>query len=247
MKRVLAALLVVLATLTGAQAAEKWCAQESEYRDVFKSTVADLRWSLFALSVFAEAGEIDKDLLKGLTNASAISLANTLSLRASYLTTCALPQKDYYQRLQENQAFATLLLRVTSSEKFPATPRIRHKSPQLILWSDPRTVIGDKQLPLHSVISQRLRSLRNETEGSRNSPYFIAASELLGENPNWDEHEVRVTPTIFATKGVFHDKSLEDSLSLIRDKNPVNLLVDFEYYYDVSKAPSGVPSSVLKR
>src|SRR5579862_3896092 len=144
--------------MTPLMGAELWCAPDSEYKDVVAGSVANLRWSLFALSELPNVVKIDTDLLTGLTNASVVSLANTLSLRARYLGKCDLNEQDYFLQLGNNERFASLLLQVTSSEKFPAAGRIEEKYPQFTLRGPPIVVVGGKSLPLHSAIGRRLQS-----------------------------------------------------------------------------------------
>ena len=229
--------------------AELWCAPDSEYKDVFAGSVANLRWSLLALSEAPNVVKIDTGLLTGLTNASVVSLANTLSLRARYLGKCDLNERDYFQQLGGNERFAALLLQVTSSDKFPAARRVEEKYPAFALRGPPIVVVGGKRLPLHSAITQRLQSLREESGNSRTNPYVIAANQLLGERQAWDEREVKASGIIPADpKGPFYKRNLSEALSMIRSKDFLDLLEILRSYYSrVPAPPPGVPASVLQK
>jgi len=223
------------------------CAPDSQYKEVFKSNAASLRWSLFALSELTKAGKIDENLLTTLTKSSVISLANTLSLRARYLGPCNFELKDYEREIQDNEEFANLMLDVTSSERFPVADIIKSKYPSLIPWRDPQTAIAGKEVPVHGAVQKTLDSVRREVERASN-PYFIAASQLLGEDRSFDEREIQAVQTIEVNaENPLHNLSLEKALALVQNQDSVSVLKSLRWYYRKPAKPAeGVPSTVQK-
>jgi hypothetical protein len=248
--RSLLALLLLSALGSSAQPGGKWCATEdSGYKDVIASSIADLRWSLFALSMAADARQIPSQFLPRIADAAVISVANTLSLRANYLRTCDMEQKEYFRQLEDNEAFSSVLLHITSSEKFPALQLIREKEPTLVLSGDPLEVLAGKKVPLQGTITQRLDLVKRESMRKRTDPYFVAASQLLGEAyVNWNEREIQGVARIQTDpKGLLYRKSLKESLALIRGNDPVKLLEEVQHYFlRLDSAPVGVPASVAQ-
>jgi hypothetical protein len=241
-------LLLLSALGCSAQPVGKWCANDdSGYKDVIATSIAGLRWSLFAISMAADARQIPPEILPRITDASVISIANTLSLRANYLLKCDMEQKEYFRQLDDNQSFGSALLHITSSDKFPVGPLIREKQPALFLSGDPVDVLAGKQVPLQTAIVRRLNQVRQESFGKRTDSYFIAAGQLLGDrNATWDEREIQAVVRIPANnKGPFYRKSFKETLGIIDGRNPLELLEEASHYYvTLGNAPLGIPPSV---
>jgi hypothetical protein len=225
---------------------QKWCLPDSPYKEVYQGSVANLRWSLFAISQLPPLPKGQELLLNGLTDASVISLANTLSLRAHYLRKCDLSSDEYFRELGYNQRFAALLLDVTSSSQFPAAERIAQKYPTLTLLSNPEDVMAALP-PLHPLIVARLNLLKKDVEPSSTNPYFLATSQLLGENITWKERDVEATGIIsMDTTSIFYKRPIDESVSLVRSKDPTAILWNLMHYYAKPTEPSkGMPAGLL--
>jgi hypothetical protein len=228
---------------------EKNACEDSNYKYEFASNVANLRWSLFALSELTFDEKIDSMLATDLTNYAAISLANTLSLRASYVKKCGAEDGSYLEELRNNERFARLMVDITSSEKSPAAKRIDKEYPALALWAAPQVVIRQNKLPPpRGPIAERLSSLQKEAGYKPNNPYSIVISRLLGKSDDYiaAERNIAVLETIPVNpKGLFYGKSLRQSLAMNQERETVGLLRSLdEYYMKPAKVPDGVPPSL---
>lgn len=229
---------------------------DSKYQYEFLSNAANLRWSLFALSQLSAVGKTDRELLKDLADGATISLANTLSLRASFVSTCGDETEAYLRDLRTNENFARVLLDITSSEEFPAAQYIQDKHPNFVLWSSPQTVLQNAALPPFArVISERLVLLQADVHGYPQNPYFIATSQLLGQSSHepFDEKKVTVLPIVPVNSAgnfykKFHKESSKELLANLHKQDSFGLLEDLRTYYSpVSKISEGIPQHLLVR
>ena len=234
--RFLVALLGFALGLHG-QSEGKWCLPDSEYKLVLASNVANLRWSLFAVSVGWSTGSVPADVAVGVTNASVTSLANTLSLRARYLTTCDMERSEYMRKLGQNEAFARLLFDVTSDDSFPAARIIAEKHPSLVPRDEPDRVLQRspeaRGLPelFRGAVNDTLQAIRKQPNAP--SPYRTAAGLLLGDNvQEIQEREIPVIrPVEVNPAQMFYGKSAKEAAALIASGKPPDLLAALQQYY----------------
>ncbi len=226
-----------------------WCEQKNDYRAVIESMIGELRRSLLAVSQMERPGKIDSGLASDLARSSVASLANTLALRSAYSNRCETLTKDTYdQELSANSDFAGLFEITTSMESFPVDPEAGPKLLELRRSVNFQKLTAGRGLPFHSVVRLKLQAILREAED--NSPYAVAASELLGDPPfDWQEQKVTPTATIPVNpKDPLSNQEWKITLSRVdsHKKEPVSLLHELRGYYLFSKAPQRTPPSLLQ-
>ena len=229
---------------------QSWCEQKHDYRASIDSLIGELRRALLGVSLMAEPSKIDSGLVSDLTSASVASLANTLALRSTYLNHCStISEGTYKEELTANSDFAGLFEIATSMETFPIAPGVDPKDLELRRSVNFQRLTAGRGLPFLSVIRLRLQAILREAD--RNSPYALAASELLGAAPiMWKEEDVASAARIpVDPKNPLVNAEWKITLSRLEShkSDPLSLLQELRGYYLFSKASVGVPPSLLHK
>jgi hypothetical protein len=198
------------------------------YRTVFDGSVAKIRWSLLAVSEAKE--EVDSKLQLALTDASVISVANTLSIWGRYAQTCKINDAEQIAQLQAQEKFAEAFFDITSGGQFPT---------KLIVSGDPAAMLAKKgPVTFSHIISNRLELWKKMGSALPKNPYVIAAIQLSVGHAVFDETKIQWTaPVPIQAESVLSRTDVDDVPTLSEKNKFTTLLWDLTYYYKFSDGP----------
>jgi hypothetical protein len=235
--------IVALALFSARAGMAGVCADpDTGYQSKFERSVANLRWSLSAVSRMPAKDRPSSDVLARIVDSSVISLANTLSVWGHYAQKCDLDDVEYIDELKPHEKFSGIFVEITSSHKFPV-----EMGPQLALLDDARAVlVANKEvLPLDPAIVYRLASWKKAASERRSDCYLIAAASLLGHLEPIDPRKIKITSVVrlnpenkFATLGLY------ESDFLASNKKTSDLFEIFQTYYAIPYVTSSPAASL---
>lgn len=175
------------------------CDPNSEYTLVLEVEIANLRISLFHISILVkELGDRgNHEDLARVTKDAVYSLANDFSQRGDWFRKCSMTPKGYRQISGESTAFQIGLKSIDKLDDAGIIDSLRWPYPSIPPYVGnevPNPDLRGRMLPYHLVAIKALLEFVKGNATDVTDPILVAALELLGEKVEWNEKKFVPTP-----------------------------------------------------